>query len=143
LMRGVLALGHQRTASGRLGVGFAAGRGPHQASVILNPHTGQLEEARNVPAGSLFFSVGEGSFWNPSAPNISDAPLSSLRLNVLSSEPIGNQNRREHSSAVWLSHLIHTNWVTSGCPLSPDRCDSRPCLLARPDDRDMPTLATN
>jgi hypothetical protein len=91
LMRGVLALGHQRTASGRLGVGFAAGRGPHQASVILNPHTGQLEEARNVPAGSLFFSVGEGSFWNPSAPNISDAPLSSLRLNVLSSEPIGNQ----------------------------------------------------
>jgi hypothetical protein len=91
LMRGVLALGHKRSASGQLGVGFAAENGPDQASVILNPHTGQLEESRNVRAGSLFFSVGEGSFWNPSAPHVSNSSLSSLSLNVLSSEPIGSQ----------------------------------------------------
>jgi hypothetical protein len=91
LIGGVLALGYQRCASGQLGVGFAAGKGLHQASVILNPHTAQLEELRNVPAGSLFFSVGAGSFWSPSASHVSDSSPSSLSLNVLSSEPIGIQ----------------------------------------------------
>jgi hypothetical protein len=91
LMKGVIALGPQRGASGQLGVGFAAGKGPQKASVILNPHTGELEESRNVPAGSLFLSVGAGSFWNPSAPHVSDTSPSSLSLNVLSSEPIGAQ----------------------------------------------------
>jgi hypothetical protein len=91
LIRGVVVLGHQRSTSGRLGVGFAAGEGPDQASVILNPHTGQVEESRNVPAGSLFFSVGAGSFWNPDGPHASDSSPLSLSLNVLSSEPIGTQ----------------------------------------------------
>ena len=91
LIPGVVALGHQHSASGLTGLGFAADKGRNQASVILNPRTGQLEETRNVPAGSLFFSVGTGSFWNPYAPHVSDSSPSSLSLRVLRSDPIGNQ----------------------------------------------------
>jgi hypothetical protein len=91
LIPGVVALGHQRSASGQVGVDFTGEEDRNQASVILNPRTGQLEESRNVPAGSLFFSVGAQSFWNPYAPHDSDSSPLSLALNVLRSDPIGNQ----------------------------------------------------
>jgi len=91
LIPGVVTFGRQHTASGLTGVGFAADKGRDQASVILNPRTGQPEEIRNVPAGSLYFSVGADSFWNPYAPHVSDNSPSSLSLNVLRSDPIGNQ----------------------------------------------------
>ncbi len=91
LIPGVVALGHQHSASGLTGLGFAAEKGRNRASVILNPTTGQLEETRNVPGGPLFFSVGVYSFWNPYAPHVSDSSPSSLSLTVLRSDPIGNQ----------------------------------------------------
>jgi len=91
MLKGVVVLGRVRTAAGLSGVGFAAGRDPHQASVILNPHTGHVEELRNVPAGTLFFSVGAESFWNPGAPHPADSSPLSLTMIVLHSDPRGNQ----------------------------------------------------
>ena len=88
---GVVVLGRQRNSSGLTGIGFAAGKGRHEATVILNPRTGQLEETRYVPAGSLYFSVGAESFWNPYAPHVPGSSPSSLSLNVLRSDPIGDQ----------------------------------------------------
>jgi hypothetical protein len=91
LIPGVVALGRQRSASGLTGVGLAADKDRNRASVILNPRTGQLEETRHVPAASLFFSVGAYAFSNPYAPHVSDSSPLSLSLEVLRSDPIGNQ----------------------------------------------------
>lgn len=91
LIPGVVTLGHQHSASGVTGVGFAAHGGPDQPSVILDPRTGRLEEARNIPAGALYFSVGAYAFWNPYAPHVSDSSPLSLSLNTLRSDPIGGQ----------------------------------------------------
>jgi hypothetical protein len=92
LLPGVVALGYQRNSSGMQGVGFAAGKGQNKASVLLNSRTGQLMEVRHVPAGGLYFGVGEKSFWDPYAANPSSGTfLPGIRLNVIRDEPIGSQ----------------------------------------------------
>jgi hypothetical protein len=46
LIPGVVALGDQRTAFGKLGIGFAATKAHGGASVVLSPRSGLLEELR-------------------------------------------------------------------------------------------------
>jgi hypothetical protein len=92
LIPGVVALGHQRSALGKPGIGFAATKAHDSASVVLNPRSGLLEEIRNVPAGGMFFTVGASAFWNPYAPHTSESTSpSSISLEVLHSDPVGTQ----------------------------------------------------
>jgi hypothetical protein len=65
LMPGVHALGTVTSHSGEVGVGFRAGTRVGDASVIVDPDSGSLLEARNVDYGALYEGIGSGIFWSP------------------------------------------------------------------------------
>jgi hypothetical protein len=90
LIPGVVSLGRVHNALGQAGVGFAAGNGAREPTVVVDPRSGQMIEVRNVPAGSLFFSVGTSAFWNPSAQaGPGGVDLEAISLEVIRADPIG------------------------------------------------------
>jgi hypothetical protein len=91
LIHGVVRLGHQPTPFDKSAVGFAEGKGPDRPTVILDDRTGQLIEARNVTAGTLFRSVGMISFWNPYAPSTGGDGTGLITLTLVGFKPVGNQ----------------------------------------------------
>ena len=92
LIPGVVGLGHERSASGKEGVGFAAGNDQNKASVLLDPRTGRLEEVRSVPAVALDFTIGVESFWDQHTLTSTTATTSQgLKLNVIHEDPVGSQ----------------------------------------------------
>lgn len=92
LLHGVVRLGKQRSAMGNVGVGFAAGRSPRSPAVVLDAQTGNLLEARNFEAGTLYRSVGMMSYWNPYAPTIQDTGIGSVTLTMVGFDPLGEQS---------------------------------------------------
>jgi hypothetical protein len=88
LIHGVVRLGH---ALGRDGVQFAAGTGPGSPTVILDARSGQLIEARNFAAGSLYRSVGMISFWNPYAISSGGVGSQEISLTMVGFNPVGDQ----------------------------------------------------
>jgi len=93
LLHGVVRLGGQRTALGDEGVGFTTGRGPGRPVVVLDARTGKLLEAKNVAAGTLYFSVVALSFWNPYAKiNKSNLDPGAVSLTMVGFNPLGKQS---------------------------------------------------
>jgi len=91
LIHGVVASGHPRIARGGGAVGFAAGTKPGSPTVVLNSRSGQLIGARNFAAGSLYYSVGMMSFWNPYALSTVGVGVQSISLTIVGFNPVGDQ----------------------------------------------------
>lgn len=69
-MPGLKALGQLTTHSGATGLGFAGASFEGETTLIVDPATGDLLEARNVAAPLLFQGLGRGYLAPPPTPSI-------------------------------------------------------------------------
>ena len=92
LLHGVVRLGKQRTALGKVGIGFATGRSPGSPAVVLDARSGELLEAKNFEAGTLYRSVGMMSFWNPYAQSTESTGTGTVSLTMVGFNPLGEQS---------------------------------------------------
>jgi len=69
-MPGLKALGQLTTHSGATGLGFAGTSFEGETTLIVDPATGALLEARNVVAPLLFWGLGRGYLAPPPTPSI-------------------------------------------------------------------------
>lgn len=88
-MPGVSSLGRTASQSGATGVGFASGNGQDDPTVVLDPTTGGLLEARNLSFGSLYWALGQSTFWNPGATGSGTIDPASLHVGILVFDPVG------------------------------------------------------
>jgi hypothetical protein len=82
---GVTDLGHVKTSNGAIGIGFSVSSAPTPSVIIIDPSTGALLEAKNIPDQNAFSGFG-GSYLPPSLPAAGGIGYS---ISIQQFDPIG------------------------------------------------------